>query len=316
MAQPPIAILRSRIKSVESIRKITKAQELIAAAHIVRARDRLTACTPHAEKLAGAPGGLAPDEQVRRHPLLQCRTSAPRVAIVMVTSERGQCGTHNTQVFERTESLVRRVHDSGGQTTLQVVGRKGIEYCQFHGHSIDNTWPAFGLESTYRNSRQLGQHLVDLFLCGTAPAEANARGGEDHSRQATAVDEVHIVYNEFVSNLVSTATSTQLLPIDLPAVSNRQLDSPKYVVSYRCEPAPTLLLDALGLAHVQSQIHLALVESCAAEIAARRVAMATATDNATAHVEDLRLSANRSRQDQITEQVIEDARGYLHFAND
>lgn len=305
--------LRSRIKSVNSTKKITKAQELIATSRITKAQARVDAAQPYADEITAVVQRLA-SASTLSHPMLQERTSASRAAILVVSSDRGMCGGYNNNVFKKTAELRKRLQEQGKDVVLYVSGNKGISYYNFRGENVAGSWHGYSQDPEYKATHDLRLHLIDGFLAGSEGTVA-ARDGVagEAGEEVQGFDEVHIVYTKFESMLSQQATAHRLLPIEtvveeVPMNLGEDLVSDKAGTispEVEFEPDPDALLAALLPQYVSRGIFAAMLESAASESAARRTAMSAATDNASELVKQLSRVANQARQAQITQEITE-----------
>ncbi|NKX90761.1 F0F1 ATP synthase subunit gamma [Nocardia coubleae] len=301
--------LRSRIRGVNSIKKITKAQELIATSRISKAQARVAAAKPYAEEITKVLGELASASKNLSHPLLTERPNARRAAVLVITSDSGMCGGYNSNVLKRAEELMTTLRGEGKEPVLYVMGNKGLTYYKFRNRPFQASWTGFSQQPKYTDASAACQHLVEAFMAGSDGEVPTLSGGT-----MAGVDELHIVYTKFVSMLTQTPEVRRLAPIQVSFVEeNYELgddimsDSPNVVVSaqYEFEPDADVLLGALLPKYVNTRIYASLLEAAASESAARRTAMKAATDNANELASVLQREANSVRQAQITQEISE-----------
>nr|WP_220139237.1 F0F1 ATP synthase subunit gamma [Nocardia sp. GTS18] len=301
--------LRSRIRGVNSIKKITKAQELIATSRISKAQARVAAAKPYAEEITKVLGELASASKNLSHPLLTERPNARRAAVLVITSDSGMCGGYNSNVLKRAEELMTTLRGEGKEPVLYVMGNKGLTYYKFRNRPFQASWTGFSQQPKYTDASAACQHLVEAFMAGSDGEVPALSGGT-----MAGVDELHIVYTKFVSMLTQTPEVRRLAPIQVSFVDeNYELgddimsDSPNVVVSaqYEFEPDADVLLGALLPKYVNTRIYASLLEAAASESAARRTAMKAATDNANELASVLQREANSVRQAQITQEISE-----------
>lgn len=284
--------LRSRIRSAGSIKKITKAQELIATSRIGKAQARLQAARPYAFQITAMLTTLS-SEAALDHPLLVERPNPQRVGVLVVSSDRGLCGAYNSSIFRRAEELFSLLREEGKEPVLYTVGRKAQNYFTFRNWDIRESWTGFSEQPTYENASEIGSTLVDAFMAGT--------GDDDESDDEQGVDELHILYSEFKSMMSQTAVAHRIAPMVVEYVEE---DTGPHTL-YSFEPDATTLFDALLPRYLTTRVYAALLESAASELASRQRAMKSATDNADDLIKDLTLQANRERQAQITQEISE-----------
>ncbi|MDO8732489.1 MAG: F0F1 ATP synthase subunit gamma [Actinomycetota bacterium] len=287
--------LRGRIRSATSIKKITKAQELIATSRIAKAQARVDAARPYAAEITNMLSNLAAGAALD-HPLLVPRENAKRAGVLVVTSDRGLCGAYNANVLRRAEELISLLRLEGKTPVVSVVGRKALGYFSFRNWVISNSWVGISEKPTYEDAQEIAKVLVEAFLAG-----ADDEGEYPGPDGVLGVDELHIVFTEFGSMLSQTAQALRIAPM---VVTYDEEDSgPRTLFSF--EPDANTLFDSLLPRYVATRILSALLESAASESASRRRAMKAATDNADDLITDLTLMANRERQAQITQEISE-----------
>jgi F-type H+-transporting ATPase subunit gamma len=287
--------LRGRIRSAGSIKKITKAQELIATSRIGRAQNRLAAARPYAFEITAMLTTLAA-EAALDHPLLVEREEPKRAGVLVVTSDRGLCGAYNSSVFRRAEELFSLMRQEGKTPILYTVGRKALNYYRFRNWKITESWSGFSEQPSYENAREIGSTLVDTFLAG-----ADDTGDDPGPDGILGVDELHIVYTEFKSMMSQSAVAHRIAPMVVEYVEEET--GPRTLYSF--EPDATELFEALLPRYLTTRVYAALLESASSELASRQRAMKSATDNADDLIKALTLEANRERQAQITQEISE-----------
>jgi F-type H+-transporting ATPase subunit gamma len=291
-----VRILRRRIRATTSMRKITKAQELIATSRIAKAQARVEAARPYTEGITGVVSALA-ETAALDHPLLVERENPERVAVLVVTSDRGLAGGYNANVLRRAEELFALLREQGKQPAIYVIGRKGLNYYRFRQREIVESWTGFSEQPTYEAAATAARALVDAFLHGTEFATEEAENLADE----LSVDEVHIVYTEFRSMLSQVAVAHRLAPIEVEYGA----EDVTTTTLYEFEPDADTLFGSLLPRYLSARVYTALLESAASESASRRRAMKAATDNANELITGLTLQANRARQAQITQEISE-----------
>ncbi|MFI9506669.1 F0F1 ATP synthase subunit gamma [Nocardia sp. NPDC052566] len=302
--------LRSRIRGVNSIKKITKAQELIATSRISKAQARVAAAKPYAEEITKVLGELASASTSLAHPLLTERANPRRAAVLVITSDSGMAGGYNSNVLKRAEELMTTLRGEGKEPVLYVMGKKGLTYYTFRNRPLVGSWLGFSQQPKYSDASEACHHLVDSFMAGS-DGEVPTPGGSD---TIAGVDELHIVYTRFVSMLTQTPEVRRLAPIQVSFVDEKfdmgediVTDSPTAQVTaqYEFEPDADRLLAALLPKYINTRIYASLLEAAASESAARRTAMKAATDNANELASVLQREANSVRQAQITQEISE-----------
>lgn len=298
--------LRRRIRSTRSTKKIFSAQELIAGARIVRAQNRVEASKPYAREITNVLSALASSASLD-HPLLTEREKPGRVAVLVITSDRGFAGSYNVNVLRRTEELLGLLRSEGKDPVLYVVGRKGETYYRFRDRPVEETWTGFSEQPGYSDAQAVGSTLIDAFTAGEDDDQGNADGIE-------GVDELHIVYTEFRSLLSQVPVAKRMAPLEVEEVEEFEHEreeaqagqkSSDVPTSYEFEPSAEALLDALLPKYISTRIYAAMLESAASESASRRRAMKSASDNAEELAKNLSRQANAARQAGITQEISE-----------
>jgi F-type H+-transporting ATPase subunit gamma len=261
--------LRRRIRSVKSMKKITKAQELVATSRIAKAQARVAASRPYAEAITNVLTALASNANID-HPLLKPREQVVRAGILVVTSDRGLAGGYNANVLRATEQLRARLERDGKKPVLYVVGRKGVGYYRFRGRKVEASWTGFSERPEFENARTIGETLLTAFEAG-ADDTFDSPGPDE----TWGVDELYLVHTEFKSLLTQIPKVRLLAPME---VEEREATGP--LPAYEFEPEPEELLAALLPKYINARLYAALLDSAASESASRRRAMKSATDNA------------------------------------
>jgi len=283
--------LRGRIRSAGSIKKITKAQEMIATSRIGKAQARLNEARPYAAEITKMLTTLA-DKAALDHPLLVERAEPKRAGVLVVSSDRGLCGAYNSSVLRRGEELFSRLRQDGKAPVLYTVGRKALGYYTFRNWDISDSWTGFSERPSYEDAAKIAETLVSAFMAG---ADGD---GEDGN---AGVDELHVVYTEFKSMMSQSAEAHRIAPMVVEYVEEDR--GPQTLYSF--EPDATTLFEALLPRYLTTRVYAALLESAASELASRQRAMKSASDNADDLIKDLTLQANRERQAQITQEISE-----------
>jgi F-type H+-transporting ATPase subunit gamma len=305
-----IRVLRRRIRSTQSIKKITRAMELIATSRIMKARARVDASRPYAEQITAVLTELA-NNSALDHPLLVEREQPKRAAVLVVTSDRGQCGGYNVNVLKEAEQLQQLLREQGKEPVLYVIGRKGVSYYRFRKRKVEQAWTGFSEQPTYANAAEAARVLVEAFMAGT---EDNGENG------VQGVDELHLVYTQFKNMVTQTPQARRMAPleveyaVDTVATPGGEIEERREAAAqaardvkplYEFEPNSDSLFDALLPKYIGARLFAALLEAAASESAARQRAMKAATDNANELIRTLTLEANQARQAQITQEISE-----------
>ena len=282
---------RARIKSTESMKKITRAMELIAASRIIKAQQRAQAAAPYARELTRAVSAVATFSNVD-HALTVEPEDPKRAAILIITSDRGLAGAYSSSVLKEAERLVEKLKGEGKEVDLYISGRKGEAYFKFRQRPIVEAWTGFSDQPTYDVAAEIGARLIEAFLA------------EDDDDSVSAVDEVHVVYTRFRSMLSQEPAAIRLLPLEV-VEGTEPPDESDLLPLYEFEPSPSEVLDSLLPRYVQSRIFFALLQAAASELAARQKAMKSATDNADELIKKYKRIANQARQAGITQEISE-----------
>jgi F-type H+-transporting ATPase subunit gamma len=281
---PSLKAVRLRIASVKSTQKITSAMKMVAAAKLRRSQDAIVAARPYAKTMAGIAGELARAADADAHPLLQ-RRAVKKIALVVMTADRGLCGGFNTNLCRTAQRYAEEQTLVGGCSAAryEVVGRKGRDY--FKRRKLNMTRDLAGADwgTALTRAKELAALVTDEFLNGT-------------------VDAVLLVYNQFRSVISQKPVVEPLLPIVAPeAAKGGNAPASEFLF----EPGKNQILDYVLPLYVETQIHRALLESIASEFGARMTAMENATKNATEMIDRLTLQYNRARQAAITKELME-----------
>lgn len=291
-----IRVLRRRIRSVQSTKKITRAMELIAASRIVKAQQRVEAASPYAEEITRVVTAVATTAGVAG-PLTTERDNPTRAALLVVSSDRGLAGAYNANALRATEQLIRRLREEGKETVLFAIGRKAVGYFTFRGRVPATAFTGFSEQPDYGHAKTAADALIAAFLAGPG---TQVKVADDTTVEG--VDEIHLVFTEYVSALTQSARAVRVLPL---VVEESEEPRPEQLPSYEFEPNADSVLDALLPRYVESRLYIALLQSAASESASRRRAMKAATDNAEELIKSLTRQANSARQAEITQEISE-----------
>ncbi|HEX3678372.1 MAG TPA: F0F1 ATP synthase subunit gamma [Galbitalea sp.] len=284
--------LRGRIRSAGSIKKITKAQEMIATSRIGKAQARLKEARPYSVEITRVLTTLA-SEAALDHPLLVENPSPKRAGVLVVSSDRGLCGAYNSGAYRKAEELFSRLREDGKTPVLYTIGRKAQGYFKFRNWDISESWTGFSERPSYQNAAEVAETLVSAFMAGA--------GDDGEPSDESGVDELHIVYTEFKSLMSQSVGAHRMAPMVVEYIED---DNEPHTL-YSFEPDATTLFDALLPRYLTTRVYTALLESAASELASRQRAMKSASDNADDLIKALTLEANRERQAQITQEISE-----------
>jgi F-type H+-transporting ATPase subunit gamma len=290
--------VKNKIASVKNIQKITRAMEMVAAARLRRAEQRIAALRPYADAIrrmtrqaARAAGGA----EAARMPLLREHESESNVALLLVTGDRGLAGGFNSQVIRAGVRLAGELTDDGLQSAWYATGRRGVSSLGFRGYELNGSYTGFADRPAYADARTIAEDLIEAYVEGR-------------------VDRVEMVYNAYVSPLTQNVTHERLLPLAHATIAGEQAEvdiaddvsergRPRALVEY--EPDPEGILERLIPDYIEVSIYRALVESTAGFFGAQMTAMRSASENAGEIITDLTLQMNRARQAEITQEIME-----------
>ena len=285
--------VQNRIASVQNIRKITRAMEMVAAARLRRAEQRIEHLRPYADAIRRMTRQAAEAaENVPSLPILKEHESVSSVALLLVTGDRGLAGAFNSQILRAGTRAARAHEEEGRSVAWYASGRRGVSSLTFRGLQISGAYVGFTERPNYPDARKIAEDLMAAYV-------------DD------AVDRVEIVYNGYISPLTQEVRLETLLPLqqasilgqdDAEAESERD-EAHRALVEY--EPEPEEILKRLVPDYVEISVYRALLESSASELGARMTAMRSASDNAAEVIEDLTLEMNRARQAEITQEIME-----------
>ncbi|MEV5593235.1 F0F1 ATP synthase subunit gamma [Streptomyces sp. NPDC052496] len=286
-----LRVYKRRIRSVTATKKITKAMEMIAASRIVKAQRQVAASTPYASELTRAVTAVATGSNTK-HALTTEVEKPSRAAVLLITSDRGLAGGYSSNAIKAAEQLTERLKAEGKEVDSYIVGRKGVSYYAFRERKVTESWTGFTDSPTYADAKAVAGPLI------AAVQQDTAEGG---------VDELHIVYTEFVSMMTQTPVDNRLLPLSLEKTAEEAQASSKGEILplFDFEPSAEDVLDALLPRYVESRIYNALLQAAASKHAATRRAMKSATDNAEELIKSLSRLANAARQAEITQEISE-----------
>jgi F-type H+-transporting ATPase subunit gamma len=282
-----LRVYRRRIRATQSIQKITKAMELIAASRIIKAQQRVAASTPYAQEITRAVSAVASQSNVD-HPLTTEKENRTRAAMLLITADRGLAGAYSTNAIKEGEQLATLLRSDGKEVVPYLVGRKVVGFYRFRNREVAAEWTGFSDNPEYAHAKEIGETLIEAF---NTPTED---GG---------VDEIHIVSTEFMTMMTQRPVVRRLLPLEVEEVEEEPPGGAFPL--YEFEPSAEGVLDALLPRYIESRIYNALLQAAASEHASRRRAMKAATDNAEEFIRTLTRLANAARQAEITQEISE-----------
>jgi F-type H+-transporting ATPase subunit gamma len=279
-------ILKRRIKSVESTKKITRAMELIAATRVVKAQERANAARPYSEEITNVIFDLVKAGAALDHPLMRSHPDARKASLVVVTSDRGLCGAYNTSIIRLAEKELQARRHQGDDYSLVLVGGKAISYFKFRGYTIDEQFTGMTDQPEYEHARQVAAAVRERFANG----------------EFSTVD---LVYTRFISVGTQRPVIRRFMPLQVDESESDAAPAEGPTADLEYEPSPDGILDVLLPRYVESRIFSALLDASASEHANRQRAMKSATDNAEELKTTLTRVKNRARQDAITTEIME-----------
>jgi F-type H+-transporting ATPase subunit gamma len=276
--------VKNRIASVKNINKITRAMEMVAAARLRRAEQRIEALRPYAEGMRRLTRRAAENAGgVPRVPVLEEHDSEKRVGVMLITGDRGLAGAFNANIVRRSLEIARSERAEGREVVWLVVGRRGASTLRFRRQSVTADYTGITDRPTYADARAIAKRVAELYESGE-------------------IDRVVMVYNHFLSALSQRVDEVELLPVPEEALAGEAV---KLEGSFIFEPDERDILHDLIPTYLEITIYRALLESTASEHGARMTAMRNASDNAGTLIDDLTLKMNRARQAEITQEILE-----------
>jgi F-type H+-transporting ATPase subunit gamma len=289
--------VKTKIASVKNIQKITRAMEMVAAARLRRAEQRISALRPYAEAIRRMTiqAAVAAGAEATRLPLLNEHESEDNVGLLLVTGDRGLAGGFNSQVIRAGVRLSTECSEQGRQSVWFATGRRGVSSLTFRGHELTGSYTGFADRPAYADARAIADDLIQGYIDGS-------------------LDRVEMIYNSYVSPLTQEVTRERLLPLshatiaggnedDGNGVESPEQQGPRALVDY--EPDPEKILERLVPDYIEISTYRALVESTAGFFGAQMTAMRSASENAGEIITDLTLQMNRARQAEITQEIME-----------
>ncbi|HET7744148.1 MAG TPA: ATP synthase F1 subunit gamma [Gaiellaceae bacterium] len=279
---------KRRIRSVRNTRKITRALELVAAAKLRRAEQRITALRPYAETMNELIAGVGRAASSVRLPLLEQREEIESVALVPLTGDRGLAGAFNAQILRRSFALERTLQAEGKTVRWVAVGKKGRSTLAFRRRELSGAYTDFADQPTYADAQAIAHRVSQLFT-------------------EREVDRVTLVYNTYVSPLTQRVTEQDVLPIspDVLETDEEERRDDALRGDFIFEPEPEEIMERLLPVYLETQIYRALLESAASFQGAQMTAMRNASKNAGELIDSLTLQMNRARQAEITQEILE-----------
>ncbi|MEW6002841.1 MAG: ATP synthase F1 subunit gamma [Nitrospirota bacterium] len=282
---PTLRDLRKKIKAIQSTQKITRAMKMVAAAKLRKVQDRMLNFRPYAMSMDSVLSDLARVAERELHPLLAVR---PRktVEVLVMTSDRGLCGAFNTNILRAATNYIESLKREGFELSLSVIGRKARDYFRRRNIPRRKAWIGLSGRVTYTNAQEIANDLIENYTNET-------------------IDEVVLVYNEFKTLLTQKLSIVRLLPIGALEAEEAPAERVPFTVDFLYEPSAEMLFERLLPKHIEIQIYRALLESSAAEEAARMNAMENASKNCEDLIAKTTLIANKIRQASITKELMD-----------
>ena len=283
-----LRVYRQKIRSAKATKKITRAMELISASRIAKAQLRMVQAAPYARAVTRAVSAVATYSNID-HPLLTEADNPKRAAIVVFAADRGLAGAFSAQVLREAGDLRERLTEEGKEVVHYVVGRKAVQNFIFRGRSMERQWVGGSDQPQFETAKEIADTLIEKFV------QPTDEGG---------VDEIHIVYNRFVSLVTQSPEVVRVLPLEVVEGVEEPGEQEIFPL-YEFEPEPDQVLDKLLPVYIETRLFAAMLQSAAAEHAARQKAMKSASDNADKLILEYTRLANNARQAEITQQISE-----------
>jgi len=284
-------ILRRRIKSIQSTKKITRAMELIAASRIVKAQQRVAAARPYSEQITAVMGNLAAGGAGLDHPLLQERDPVRKVGFIVISADRGLAGAYNSTVIRTGERALQAHQADGRDYELTLSGKKAEGYFRYRDYRIGDAFSGYAEVPSYEDARKVARAAMERYERGS---------GEEGG-----TDQVELIYTRFLSMGTQKVVNVRLLPLEREAIEDAAAGGDGPQAAYEFEPEPGQILERLLPRYVEGRVFAAMLDAAASEQAARQRAMKAATDNAEDLIKNLATVANKVRQAGITTEIME-----------
>jgi F-type H+-transporting ATPase subunit gamma len=281
---PTLRDIRKRLKAIQSTKKITAAMKMVAAAKMRKVQDRMLNFRPYASRMGTVLTDIAKVAEREIHPLLALRVRKT-VEVVVITSDKGLCGAFNTNILKAANNYINGLKKEGVEVSLSVVGRKARDFFKRRSIPMRNSWVGLSGRISYTNAQEIAGNLIEGY-CGET------------------FDEVIVIYNEFKSMIAQKATIMKLLPVGVIEGEEGRKET-AMTADYLYEPSRAAIFERLLPKYIEIQIYRALLESSAAEEAARMAAMENATKNCSELITKITLLANKVRQASITKELMD-----------
>ncbi|MEW6067376.1 MAG: ATP synthase F1 subunit gamma [Nitrospirota bacterium] len=281
---PTLRDIRKRLKAIQSTKKITAAMKMVAAAKMRKVQDRMLNFRPYSSRMQTVLSDLAKVAEREIHPLLALRMRKT-VEVVVITSDKGLCGAFNTNIVKAANKYINELKKEGVQLSLSIVGRKARDFFRRRNYTLRNSWIGISGRVSYANAQEIAANLI-----------------ENYTNES--FDEVVVIYNEFKSLISQKVTIMKLLPLGVIEGEGSQKET-AMMADYLYEPSRAAIYERLLPKYIEIQIYRALLESSAAEEAARMAAMENATKNCSELINKVTLLANKVRQAGITKDLMD-----------
>lgn len=275
--------IRTKIKSVENTRKITRAMEMVAAAKMRKAQDRMRAARPYAERIRQVAAHLAHANPEYKHPFLVKRDAVKTVGVILITSDKGLCGGLNTNVLRLVVSRMKEIEATGAGIRVTPIGNKGFSFMTRIGARIQSHLTGLGDTPHVENLIGSVKVMLDAYVAGE-------------------IDAIYLSYNKFVNTMKQEPVFEPVLPLSGEAMAESHGGA---TWDYIYEPDAKVVVDQLLMRYIESLVYAAVTENQAAEQSSRMVAMKAASDNAKTVIGELKLVYNKARQAAITKEISE-----------
>jgi F-type H+-transporting ATPase subunit gamma len=273
--------IRTKIKSVENTRKITRAMEMVAAAKMRKAQDRMRAARPYAERIRHVAAHLAHANPEYKHPFLVKRDTVKNVGVILITSDKGLCGGLNTNVLRLAVNRMKEIEGTGAGIRVSPIGNKGFSFMTRIGARIQSHLTGLGDTPRVENLIGTVKVMLDAYVAGE-------------------IDAIYLSYNKFVNTMKQEPVFEPVLPLSGDLMAKREA-----TWDYIYEPDAKVVVDQLLMRYIESLVYAAVTENQAAEQSSRMVAMKAASDNAKTVIGELKLVYNKARQAAITKEISE-----------
>lgn len=282
---PTLRDIRKRLRAIQNTKKITAAMKMVAAAKLRKVQDRMLNFRPYATRMESVLSDLAKVAEREVHPLLSLRPRR-KVELLIVTSDKGLCGAFNANILRYSSKYIDKVKHEGIELSMNVAGRKARDYFRRRNVPMRKSWLGLSGRITYPNAQEIANDLIENYINET-------------------FDEVVVIFNEFKSMIAQQVTVLKLLPIGAIEPQGKEAKEPSIFGDFMYEPSQQTVYETLLPKYVEIEIYRALLESSAAEEAARMTAMENATKNCSEMIDKITLLANKVRQASITKELMD-----------